>query len=151
MLVNIVVCSFYSSKPLCNDFSQKNCSLRESMEKESCHFTHVYNTIMTSMSKDISTVFFFQDRYVLTSFISHVGKSMTSGHYIAYVRKGSSWYMMDDQRVSENLKDSWTLQLSGNKIQVSVITKDQAMSVKPYILFYEKETEVQCMHGHLSE
>ena len=46
----------------------------------------------------------FQDHYFLRSFISHVGKSIRNGHYIACVRNGPRWYMMDDERVS---RKSW--------------------------------------------
>ena len=43
----------------------------------------------------------YQDHYFLRSFISHVGTSMRSGHYIACVRNGPRWYMMDDEKVSD--------------------------------------------------
>ncbi|KEH30645.1 putative ubiquitinyl hydrolase 1 [Medicago truncatula] len=38
-------------------------------------------------------------RYQLLGFVSHVGSSMDTGHYIAYVRKLDRWVLFDDNIV----------------------------------------------------
>ena len=44
----------------------------------------------------------FQDeRYALKATVLHFGRGHEAGHYIAYGRRGNSWYQFDDQRVLE--------------------------------------------------
>ena len=39
--------------------------------------------------------------YHLVSFINHLGETVNSGHYIAYIKEGSKWIRYDDSNVSE--------------------------------------------------
>lgn len=59
--------------------------------------------------------------YRLTSIICHKGSSCLSGHYIAYVRRGSRWFLCNDSLVREVNEDKVLQQTSA------------------YMLFYERE------------
>jgi ubiquitin carboxyl-terminal hydrolase 5/13 len=37
--------------------------------------------------------------YKLLGFISHIGKSVTSGHYVCHLRKGDQWLVFNDEKV----------------------------------------------------
>jgi ubiquitin carboxyl-terminal hydrolase 5/13 len=39
-------------------------------------------------------------RYVLRGFISHMGRSPHSGHYVAHVKKDGKWYLFNDEKVA---------------------------------------------------
>lgn len=39
--------------------------------------------------------------YQLSSFICHLGSRIDSGHYIAYILRGSQWYECDDSKIRE--------------------------------------------------
>lgn len=41
------------------------------------------------------------NKYELHAVIVHLGKSVHSGHYIAYVRKGGKWILYNDSKVYE--------------------------------------------------
>lgn len=43
-------------------------------------------------------------KYRLRGFLSHTGSSTASGHYIAYVRRGEEWFLMNDEAVSKSRK-----------------------------------------------
>ena len=37
----------------------------------------------------------------LIGVISHIGSSLSSGHYVSYVSMGSTWYICSDEQVTE--------------------------------------------------
>ena len=37
-------------------------------------------------------------------FVSHVGKNLGSGHYVAHIKKGGQWAIFDDQKVAASEK-----------------------------------------------
>eukprot|EP00727_Mastigamoeba_balamuthi_P009626 m51a1_g5286 putative ubiquitin carboxyl-terminal hydrolase 5 isoform x2 (815) ;mRNA; f:193959-197068 len=39
-------------------------------------------------------------RYELVGFISHMGKTTQSGHYVAHIRKGDRWVLFNDEKVA---------------------------------------------------
>lgn len=41
--------------------------------------------------------------YRLKAVIIHLGKSVHSGHYVAYVRSGEGWVLFNDERVTRSL------------------------------------------------
>ena len=40
-------------------------------------------------------------QYELMGFISHIGKSVTSGHYVCHLKKGGRWVVFNDEKVQE--------------------------------------------------
>merc|ERR1712083_974302 len=38
--------------------------------------------------------------YVLKSIISHMGKRVQSGHYVAHIKKDGKWYFFNDAKVA---------------------------------------------------
>ncbi|KAI1717809.1 ubiquitin carboxyl-terminal hydrolase domain-containing protein [Ditylenchus destructor] len=38
--------------------------------------------------------------YELQAFISHIGSKPDSGHYVAHIKKGDSWYIFNDEKVA---------------------------------------------------
>jgi len=40
-------------------------------------------------------------QYELTGFISHIGKSVTSGHYVCHLKKEGRWLVFNDEKVQE--------------------------------------------------
>ncbi|QDZ24098.1 ubiquitinyl hydrolase [Chloropicon primus] len=42
--------------------------------------------------------------YRLAGIVSHIGKNTGSGHYVAHVRRGSDWYIMNDEKVARSEK-----------------------------------------------
>ena len=61
--------------------------------------------------------------YHLSSIICHKGSSCTSGHYIAYVRRGNRWFLCNDSLVRE------------------VDEAKVLMQKEAYMLFYERVEE----------
>jgi uncharacterized UBP type Zn finger protein len=41
--------------------------------------------------------------YRLKAVIIHLGKSVHSGHYVAYVRHGDDWVLFNDEKVTKSL------------------------------------------------
>jgi ubiquitin carboxyl-terminal hydrolase 5/13 len=41
-----------------------------------------------------------EGKYELVGFLSHVGKNLGSGHYVAHIRKGGRWVYFNDQQVA---------------------------------------------------
>ncbi len=41
-------------------------------------------------------------RYVLRGFVSHVGRNLSSGHYVAHVKKNGQWCIFDDEKVAKS-------------------------------------------------
>uniref|UniRef100_A0A8R1TSN7 Ubiquitin carboxyl-terminal hydrolase n=1 Tax=Onchocerca volvulus TaxID=6282 RepID=A0A8R1TSN7_ONCVO len=41
-----------------------------------------------------------KERYRLIGFISHMGSSPFSGHYVAHMKKNSKWYLFNDEKVA---------------------------------------------------
>ena len=39
-------------------------------------------------------------KYQLKAVIIHLGKSVHSGHYVAYVRRGGDWVLFNDEKVT---------------------------------------------------
>lgn len=65
-------------------------------------------------------------KYTLYAIVVHLdwGGSTSSGHYIAYVRRGNAWYACDDEVVQ--------------RVHVS-----QVLATAPYLLFYERNSPRQ--------
>ena len=40
-------------------------------------------------------------KYTLHAVIVHLGKSVHSGHYVCYIKKGKEWVLYNDARVCE--------------------------------------------------
>ena len=38
--------------------------------------------------------------YELTGIVSHIGKNTGAGHYVCHLKKGSSWYIFNDEKVA---------------------------------------------------
>lgn len=57
--------------------------------------------------------------YELIAVAVHMGQSISSGHYIAYVKRNGSWYCCNDSNVSE-------------------CSEKDAMSSNAYLLFYRQ-------------
>ena len=70
-----------------------------------------------------------RDNVVLDLFavVVHIGRSLSGGHYIAYVRTPIGWYRMDDASVRK-------------------AKKDEALNQTAYLLFYQKNNgeELYC-------
>lgn len=45
-----------------------------------------------------------EGKYELVGFISHIGKNLGSGHYVAHIKKGGRWAIFDDQKVATSEK-----------------------------------------------
>ena len=45
-----------------------------------------------------------EGKYTLVGFISHVGKNLGSGHYVAHIKKEGRWAIFDDQKVAASEK-----------------------------------------------
>jgi ubiquitin carboxyl-terminal hydrolase 5/13 len=41
-------------------------------------------------------------RYRLVAFVTHLGSSTASGHYVAHVRKGGQWVLYNDTKVARS-------------------------------------------------
>jgi ubiquitin carboxyl-terminal hydrolase 5/13 len=40
-----------------------------------------------------------QGQYELLGFVSHIGKSVTSGHYVCHIKKDGQWLLFNDEKV----------------------------------------------------
>eukprot|EP01083_Nonionella_stella_P078971 216427_1 len=59
-------------------------------------------------------------KYKLQSMIVHTGRSLSSGHYLCYVRKDQDWFLLDD-------------------VNVHPVMLDTVRREKAYMLFYEAQ------------
>ena len=58
--------------------------------------------------------------YTLVAVLVHKGRSCNRGHYIAYIRKGTEWYLANDEVVTK-------------------VNVDEVLSAQAYVLVYEVE------------
>ena len=82
------------------------------MKKEGSHIAYpeqlswnsvsqrLYHTLSLKQCTNRNLFFFQKPTYQLKGVICHEGGTLQGGHYIAYVRKGTAWYKMDDYKVS---------------------------------------------------
>eukprot|EP00928_Gymnodinium_smaydae_P071163 TRINITY_DN5482_c0_g1_i1.p1 TRINITY_DN5482_c0_g1~~TRINITY_DN5482_c0_g1_i1.p1 ORF type:complete len:438 (+),score=104.04 TRINITY_DN5482_c0_g1_i1:1439-2752(+) len=91
-----------------------------------------FNAVKINRDVAIPTVLSFETgEYRLHGVVSHVGKNLTSGHYISAVRslRDHQWYHCDDEKVSPiHLR---------NLYEVSQISTTRA-DATPFILFYHR-------------
>jgi len=40
--------------------------------------------------------------YRLTGFLSHIGPNLSSGHYVAHVRKDGEWFLCNDEKLAKS-------------------------------------------------
>lgn len=60
--------------------------------------------------------------YELIGIIEHIGETLYSGHYVAYLKREDKWYSADDSRIFQ-------------------ITVEEALHVHAYMLFYQQCAE----------
>lgn len=78
-----------------------------------------------SISKEIS---FGNQRYCLQAFICHIGPTMQSGHYIAYVNsRAEQWEKCDDKQVEIQ------------KTSLEEVLAKQSVKKEVYLLFYVRK------------
>lgn len=85
---------FYSSRTL--DSTPKNIFLwlkRFEMGKKRCDKIHLQTKIYMKMcSNELK-------QYILKAIIVHRGSSLSSGHYICYIKNGFIWICCDDEKI----------------------------------------------------
>ena len=69
--------------------------------------------------------------YDLIGIIAHRGQTMLGGHYIAYIKYNSIWYMYDDNVRIDNIRNINIMQ------HMETYTSDMG-PFTPYVLLYEK-------------
>ena len=73
---------------------------------------------------NITYIYVYSDRnkisYTLIAVAVHIGKSMSLGHYIAYVKREDKWYKCDDSKIHE------------------VSNGNNVLSSDAYLLFYRQ-------------
>lgn len=98
-----------------NDFLSNSPTTREKIEME------------ISISKEIT---FGNQSYCLQAFICHIGSSIHSGHYIAYVNsRGEQWEKCNDTQI-EIQKES-----------LEEVLANQSVKKEVYLLFYVRKLE----------
>ena len=60
-------------------------------------------------------------RYTLQAVAVRIGRHVTAGHYVAYIRQGRSWYLCDDS------------------VKPLEVTLQSVKRSKAYILFYQQD------------
>lgn len=50
-----------------------------------------------------SSYFFLSSEYTLMAFISHMGSSTMTGHYVCHIKKDGKWIIFNDNKVAESV------------------------------------------------
>lgn len=48
-------------------------------------------------------LFFLSSEYTLMAFISHMGSSTMTGHYVCHIKKDEKWIIFNDNKVAESV------------------------------------------------
>jgi hypothetical protein len=93
---------------------QKDSYLRQVTHSE-FHAKHLFFLHIDRTSKDgfitrPITIDIEIGNHLLTAILVHIGTSVDSGHFVAYLRKVSEWYLFDDARIPnyQRQEASWT-------------------------------------------
>ncbi|KAL8287169.1 hypothetical protein RQP46_003621 [Phenoliferia psychrophenolica] len=57
--------------------------------------------------------------YELSSYVRHHGDSLERGHYVAVIRSGSTWFEMNDERVTRKSAEAVRREIDGSEIDGS--------------------------------
>jgi len=72
------------------------------MEKAvSDHSLSVFSVSIYEYNGDLA-IFIFILEYKLFAFISHMGTSTQSGHYVCHIKKGGQWVLFNDAKVARS-------------------------------------------------
>ena len=74
-------------------------------------------SLYTALQSESSAV------YKCVGVCSHLGKTVSGGHYAAFARRGSSWYLFNDT--------------VNTKVNESIVTSESAAR-EAYLIFYVK-------------